>query len=109
MRLRGILTRAVARLGLASLVFVVVMLVAPMAASAAPTATINSPASGGIYSVGQNVPTSFSCGDDGSGGFSCTDSNSMTSPGALITSSPGNFPYVVTATNTDATTPTTTS
>ncbi|MGP0047732.1 MAG: hypothetical protein ACLPZR_02635 [Solirubrobacteraceae bacterium] len=76
---------------------------------------MNQPGSsqGGIHSVGQSVPTTFSCVDGaGAPGLSsCTDSNGVsgspdtgsgsTGSGSLNTSAPGNYTYTVTATSKD--------
>ena len=71
---------------------------------APPVATILSPPGGGSYTVGQSVPTTFSCADStGAPGLaSCTDSNGATSgTGALSTSAPGSYTYAVTAVSQD--------
>lgn len=68
----------------------------------APTATILSPSSGGSYSVGQNVTTTYSCADpEGPGIATCSDGTSSNGSGVLRTSSPGEFTYSVTATSKD--------
>lgn len=69
-----------------------------------PTVAIASPASGGTYSPGQVVPTTFNCaeGSGGTGLASCTDSRGSTAPaGVLDTSAPGPHTYAVTATSRD--------
>jgi hypothetical protein len=74
----------------------------------APTATISAPRSGGTYTLGQVVQTTFSCADaPGAPGIaSCVDSNGTTRTmsggrGHLVTSSVGTFTYTVTATSHD--------
>jgi hypothetical protein len=70
----------------------------------APTASIGSPSSGGVYTQGQVVATSFSCteGEDGSGIESCTDSHGGSgTSGTLDTSNVGANTYTVSARSKD--------
>jgi hypothetical protein len=73
----------------------------------APTTTISSPASGGTYTLGEAVPTTFTCaeGTAGAGLSSCDDSNATNTSsggtGHLDTSTAGPHTYVVTATSHD--------
>jgi hypothetical protein len=77
-----------------------------------PTATISSPASGGTYTVGQAVTTSFHCAAGTNTVLSsCSDSNGASGAsgavsGSLSTAVAGVYTYTVTATDADGKTTT---
>jgi hypothetical protein len=72
--------------------------------AAPPTARITSPSAAGVYTVGQAVPTRFSCseGSHGPGIATCIDSRGDGhGTGTLDTSTEGAHTYAVTATSQD--------
>jgi 6-phosphogluconolactonase (cycloisomerase 2 family) len=82
-----------------------------MLARSAPSAQIESPASGRIYTLGERVPSTFSCSDPAAaaGLSSCTDSNGGSGPAGLLpTSTAGTHSYTVTATGSSGLTATAT-
>lgn len=69
-----------------------------------PTARIASPSAGGVYTVGESVPTRFSCseGRSGPGIATCTDAHGTgNGAGQLDTATEGPHTYTVTATSQD--------
>lgn len=79
----------------------------PFAVGGPPIASISSPASGGTYTQGQAVETSFTCGEgaDGPGLASCDDSTGTNTvsggQGKLDTSTNGSHHYTVIAISKD--------
>ncbi len=73
--------------------------------AAAPQASITAPASGGRYPQGALVKTNFSCseGEGGPGLESCEDQAGVSAPGEgeLVTLTPGEHEYLVTAKSKD--------
>lgn len=72
--------------------------------AAPPKADVESPEGGGVYTLGQVVPTTFSCSEGvfGPGLESCTDSNGASGgAGTLDTSELGEHDYVVIARSVD--------
>jgi outer membrane protein OmpA-like peptidoglycan-associated protein len=67
-----------------------------------PVATITAPGSGGFYTLGKKVPTTYKCADpNGPGIATCSDGTTTNGTGELKTTSLGEFSYVVTATSSD--------
>ncbi len=68
--------------------------------AAAPTVTISTPATGGVYRLNQPVATAFSCSvDPAVTHASCTDANGATADAGLDTRTAGTHTYTVTVTD----------